>query len=152
MRETLYSRRAAVRLAGGALSATVFLPMGGRFAVYARPVGKPLQTRVLGRTGREVTTFGLAGGNTIMWDLPGDQAAETVVKAVRMGVTYLETANNYQLSQVNYGKAFRVLNLIPGEPGYDSALRGRLFLATKTGLRHAIVRDGSKPMGRSSDR
>ena len=81
---------------------------------------------------------------------PGDQAVETVVKAVRMGVTYLETANNYQLSQVNYGKAFRILKLIPGEPGYDAALRARLFVATKSGLRHAIVRDGSKPMGRSA--
>lgn len=150
MRETLYTRRAAVRLAGGALSATVFLPLGGRNAVYARPVGKPLQTRVLGRTGREVTTFGLAGGNTIMWDLPGDQAAETVVKAVRMGVTYLETANNYQLSQANYGKAFRILNLAPGQPGYDASLRAKLFLATKSGLRHSIVRDGAKPMGRSA--
>jgi aryl-alcohol dehydrogenase-like predicted oxidoreductase len=105
---------------------------------------------MLGRTGREVTTFGLAGGNTIMWELPGDQAAETVVKAVRMGVTYLETSNNYQLSQLNYGKAFRVLNLIPGQPGYDSSLRAKLVVATKSGLRHSIVRDGSRSMGRSA--
>ncbi len=145
-----YTRREAARLAGGALSATVFLPFAGRHAVFARPAGKPLQTRVLGRTGREVTTFGLAGGNTIMWDLPGDQGPQTVVKAVRLGVTYLETANNYQLSQVNYGKAFRILNLIPGRPGYDASLRARLFLATKSGLRHAVIRDGSKPMGRSA--
>jgi aryl-alcohol dehydrogenase-like predicted oxidoreductase len=145
-----YTRREAARLAGGALSASVFLPFSGRYSVFARPAGKPLQTRVLGRTGREVTTFGLAGGNAVMWDLPGEQAVETVVKAVRMGVTYLETANNYQLSQLNYGKAFRILNLIPGQPGYDASLRAKLFLATKSGLRHAIVRDGSRPMGRSA--
>ncbi len=150
MTELRHTRREVIQFSGGLLSATVFLPFTGRHAVYARPVNPPLVTRVLGRTGREVTQFGLAGGNTIMWELPGEQAVETIVKAVRMGVTYLETANNYQLSQVNYGKAFRVLNLIPGEPGYDGALRGRLFLATKTGLRHAIVRDGSKPMGRSA--
>ena len=149
MNELAYTRREVARLARGALSATVFLPFAGRHAVYARPVGKPLVTRVLGRTGREVTQFGLAGGNTVMWDLPGDQGVETVVKAVRMGVTYLETANNYQLSQLNYGKAFRILNLIPGLPGYVAALRGRLFLATKSGLRHAVIRDG-KPMGRSA--
>jgi len=150
MRELELARREVLKLAGGALSATVFLPFGGRHAVYARPAEKALVTRVLGRTGREVTQFGLAGGNTVMWDLPGDQGVETVVKAIRMGVTYLETANNYQLSQLNYGKAFRILKLIPGEPGYDGALRGRLFLATKSGLRHSIVRDGSRPMGRSS--
>jgi len=150
MKELDSTRREILKLAGGALTATTFLPFIGRHAVFARPVGKPLVTRVLGRTGREVTQFGLAGGNTVMWDLPGDQGVETIVKAIRMGVTYLETANNYQLSQLNYGKAFRILNLIPGRPGYDAALRGRLFLATKSGLRHAIVRDGSKPLGRSA--
>src|SRR5262245_38032323 len=127
MNELRTTRRQVMKLAGGALSATVFLPFSGSPFVFARPVGKPLATTVLGRTGREVTRFGLAGGNTVMWDLPGDQGVETIVKAVRMGVTYLETANNYQLSQLNYGKAFRILNLIPGQPGYDATLRGRLF-------------------------
>ena len=94
MNELNCTRREIVKLAGGVLSATTFLPFSGRHSVFAAPVGKPLVTRVLGRTGREVTQFGLAGGNTIMWDLPGDQAAQTVVKAVRLGVTYLETANN----------------------------------------------------------
>jgi aryl-alcohol dehydrogenase-like predicted oxidoreductase len=124
--------------------------MAGRFQTWAHPVTQKLATRPLGHTGREVTTFGLAGGNKVMWDLPGDEGVEIVVKAVRMGLTYLETANNYQLSQSNYGKAFRILNLIPGEPGYDSALRGRLFLATKTGLRTGLVRGDAKPVGTSA--
>src|SRR3989442_12433274 len=150
MSELRHTRREALKLAGGALSATVFLLFAGKHAIYARPAEKPLVTRILGRTGREVTQFGLAGGNTIMWGLPGDQGVETVVKAVRTGVTYVETANNYQLSQLNYGKAFRNLNLMPGQPGYDASLRGRLFLATKSGLRNAIVGDGSTPMGGST--
>lgn len=104
---------------------------------------------MLGRTGREVTTFGLAGGNKVMWDLPGEEGVAIVVKAIRSGVTYLETANNYQRSQLNYGKAFRTLNLIPGQPGYDANLRGRLFLATKTSLRTAIVRGDAQPVGRA---
>lgn len=131
--------------------ATTFLPMAGRYALWSHPVDSAkLVTRPFGRTGREVTTYGLAGGNKVMWDLPGDEGAEIVVKAVRSGITYLETANNYQLSQRNYHKAFRILKLIPGETGYDHNLRGRLFLATKTGLRYSVIRDGSKPMGRSS--
>lgn len=130
--------------------ATTFLPLTGRYRAWSHPAEKTLLTRPLGRTGREVTTFGLAGGNKVMWDLPGDEGVEIIVKAIRMGITYLETANNYQLSQINYNKAFRILNLIPGRPGYDAALRGRLFLATKTGLRYAAIRDGSKPMGRSA--
>lgn len=145
------SRRDTLRLARPAAMATTFLPLAGRYRAWSHPVEpNRLVTRPLGRTGREVTTFGLAGGNKVMWDLPGDEGAEIVVKAVRLGITYLETANNYQLSQRNYHKAFRTLNLIPGEPGYDHSLRGRLFLATKTGLRYAAIRDGSKPLGRSS--
>ncbi len=145
-----FTRRDALRWASSASMATTFLPMSGRNALWAHPAGNRLLTRPLGRTGREVTTFGLAGGNKVMWDLPGDEGVEIVVKAVRMGLTFLETANNYQLSQRNYHKAFRILNLIPGEPGYDQSLRGRLFLATKTGLRSAVIRDGSKPVGRSA--
>lgn len=139
------TRRTALRVA----MATSFLPMTGRWRVWSHPVGEKLATRPLGRTGREVTTFGLAGGNKVMWDLPGDEGIEIVVKAVRSGVTYLETANNYQLSQTNYGKAFRALNLIPGQPGYDASLRGRLFLATKTSLRTAVVRGDAQPVGRA---
>lgn len=144
------TRRRALRLAAGPAMATTFLPMTGKFAAWSHPAEKHLVTRPLGRTGREVTTFGLAGGNKVMWDLPGDEAVQIVVKAVRAGITYLETANNYQLSQTNYGKAFRILNLILGQPGYDASLRARLFLATKTGLRDSLVRDGSKPRGSSA--
>src|SRR5688572_19934566 len=110
------------------LMASTFLPVAGQYRVWSHPVTQNLMTRTLGRTGRQVTTFGLAGGNKVMWDLPGEEGVQIVVKAVRGGVTYLETANNYQLSQTNYGKAFRVLNLIPGQPGYDANLRARLFL------------------------
>ncbi len=130
--------------------ASTFLPLSGRWGVWSHPAAPTkLATRVLGRTGREVTTFGLAGGNKVMWNLPGDEAVAIIVKAVRAGITYLETANNYQLSQLNYGKAFRVLNLIPGQPGYDANLRARLFLATKTSLRTAIVRGNAEPVGRA---
>lgn len=146
------SRRQAIRWAGAAAIATTFFPGAGRYRAWAHPAEKKLKTRVLGRTGREVTSYGLAGGNKVMWDLPGDEGVEIVVKAIRAGVTYLETANNYQLSQLNYGKAFRILNLIPGQPGYDASLRSRLFLATKTGLRQSLIRDGSAPTGRSAGR
>lgn len=148
---TTGTRRDVLRILRPAAMATTFLPLGGRFRAWSHPVEpNRLVTRPLGRTGREVTTFGLAGGNKVMWDLPGEEGVEIVVKAVRLGMTYLETANNYQLSQRNYHKAFRILNLIPGEPGYDHNLRGRVFLATKTALRYAAIRDGGKPMGRSS--
>lgn len=126
--------------------ATTFLP-GGSLWIHA--ADRPLMTRQLGRTGREVTTFGLAGGNKVMWDLPGQEGVEIVVKAIRAGITYLESANNYQSSQRNYHRAFRILNLIPGQPGYDRSLRARLFIASKTQLRYALIRDGSPQRGTS---
>ena len=143
-----FTRRDALRWAKGAAMATTFLPVARRHRAWAHPAGKHLLTRSLGRTGREVTTFGLAGGNKVMWDLPGEEGVEIVVKAIRMGITYLETANNYYISQRNYHKAFRILNLIPGEPSYDASLRARLFLATKTGLRTGALRGSAKPVGR----
>lgn len=145
-----YSRREAIRCNGGAAMATAFLPFGGKFAAWSQPAEKLLATRLLGRTGRKVTTFGLAAGNKVQWQLPGDEAVQIVVKAVRAGMAYIETANNYFLSQAKMGTAFEALHLKPGLPGYDHSLRGRLFVATKTALRHAIVRDGSKPMRHSS--
>ena len=111
-----YSRRDALRWASAAAMATTFLPLTGRYGAWSHPAEKKLATRVLGRTGREVTTFGLAGGNKVMWDSPDEEAVQIVVKAVRAGVTYLETANNYQLSQLKYGKAFRELNHMRANP------------------------------------
>ncbi len=145
-----FSRRDAIRWASGAAMATTFLPLSGKFGAWSHPAEKPLATRLLGRTGREVTTFGLAGGNKIQWDLPGDEAVAIVVKAIRAGMTYIETANNYFLSQEKMGAAFEILNLKPGQPGYDHSLRARLFIATKTGLRTALVRGDAEPVGRSA--
>lgn len=61
-----------MRWADGAAMATTFLPLSGKFAAWSHPAEKPLATHVLGRTGREVTTFGLAGGNRVQWELSDD--------------------------------------------------------------------------------
>lgn len=57
------TRRDALRRAA---MASTFLPIAGRYRVWAHPAERNLLTRPLGRTGREVTTFGLAGGNKVM--------------------------------------------------------------------------------------
>ncbi len=87
-----------------------------------------------------MTTFGPAGGNQIQWDLPGDEAVQIVVKAVRAGMTYLETANNYFLSQEKMGMAFGILNL---KPGIDHSLRARLFRALHAGLARRAARSAT---------
>ncbi len=99
-------------------------------------VEKPM-TRVLGRTGFEVTTLGLGGQASVQWTPEDVDPVAIILKAIGKGVNYLDTSNVYGPSQTNYGKAFRALNLIPGVAGYDEAKRRSLYLASKTMVRYA---------------
>ncbi len=101
-----------------------------------------LVTRMLGRTGREVTTFGLGGQASIQWPGPGVDGEKIILKAIEKGVTYLDTSNIYGISQLTYGKAFRRLHMVPNGAGYDEKRRRKVFLATKTHMRRAAAADG----------
>lgn len=103
-----------------------------------------LTTRVLGRTGREITTFGLGGQASLQWTPDDVDPVAIIEKAHRLGVTYYDTSNVYGPSQTNYGLAFRQLGLIPGTPGYDPAARARIFLASKTHIRTSRVPEGER--------
>jgi hypothetical protein len=94
-------------------------------------------TRRLGRAGRQASTLGLGGQGSIQWPGQGIDPVGIIEKAVRLGVTYLDTSNIYGPSQKHYGQAFRRLGLIPGTPNYDPQLREEIFLATKTHIRTA---------------
>jgi aryl-alcohol dehydrogenase-like predicted oxidoreductase len=107
----------------------------------AARVAKPM-TRQLGRTGYEITSFGLGGQASLQWTPAGIDPEKIILKAFNLGVTYFDTSNVYGTSQMNYGKAFRTLELVPGIPGYKEANRRRIVLASKTMVRHAI---GSHP-------
>jgi aryl-alcohol dehydrogenase-like predicted oxidoreductase len=63
--------------------------------------------------------------------------ADIVVRAVELGVNYLDTANAYGPSQGIYGEAFWRMKITPGHWEYDGALRESLFINTKTGQRYA---------------
>ena len=96
-----------------------------------------LATRRLGRTNRQVTTLGLGGQGSIQWPGKGIDPVAIIEKAVRLGITYLDTSNIYGPSQYHFGKAFRRLGLVPGMANYDSRLREKIFLASKTHFRTA---------------
>lgn len=104
-------------------------------------VASPM-TRMLGRTGFEVTTLGLGGQASLQWTPDGIDPVAIIAKAYELGVTYFDTSNVYGPSQMNYGKAFRALNLVPGLAGYDEKARRSIHLASKTMVRHAR---GSSP-------
>lgn len=99
-------------------------------------------TRMLGRTGFEVTTLGLGGQASLQWTPEGIDPVAIITKAYNLGVNYFDTSNVYGPSPVNYGKAFRSLNLVPGMTGYEHERRRSIHFASKSMVRHA---KGSSP-------
>lgn len=88
---------------------------------------RPLPQRTLGRTGREVTLFGLGGEGVLRTHGRMAEAVRVIHSALDSGVTYCDTAPAYASSQDYYGAAL-------GERRRD------IFLASKTSDR---TRDGS---------
>jgi predicted aldo/keto reductase-like oxidoreductase len=87
----------------------------------------PLPTRLLGKTGRQVTLFGL-GGEGVLRTWGQDKAAAAVItRALDQGVTYCDTAPAYAGSLDYYG-------------GTLGERRKQIFLSSKT---HDRTRDGS---------
>lgn len=126
----MFSRRDVLRALG---SAPAWL---GRHAVGATE----LPYRRLGKTGRWVVPYGLGGQASL--ELTGGtmDRPDIIVRAVELGMNYLDTANAYGPSQSYYGEAFRRLHLRPDDPDYNAALRERLYIASKTGQRYAFNR------------
>ncbi|MGD0199828.1 MAG: aldo/keto reductase [Bryobacteraceae bacterium] len=122
------------------LSALGALPAAGLLGpgrLYAQAAGA-FPRRLLGRTGRQVLPLALGGQASLQWTRPGIDPADIIVRAVELGLNYLDTANAYGASQVNYGEAFRRLHLTPAGPDYNHALRQNLYLAAKTVRRYAL--------------
>jgi aryl-alcohol dehydrogenase-like predicted oxidoreductase len=136
----MLSRREILAVLGALPAAHVLTP--GR--LYAQTASKFPQ-RLLGRTGRLVTPLALGGQASLQWTKPGIDPADIIVRAIQLGLNYLDTANGYGPSQVNYGEAFRRLHLTSSDTAYDAALRQSFFLATKTGRRFALDPAGKGP-------
>jgi len=109
----------------------------GPFVARAQVQPDQLLKRELGRLNFEATTLGLGGQASLQWTPAGIEPVPIILKAFRLGINYFDTSNAYGPSQSNYGKAFRELRLIPGDPGYNQTLRESIFLTSKTGLRWA---------------
>lgn len=128
MKNQTVSRRKFVKLSAAAAAGLTILP-GFRFGMDQLPA--PM-TRPFGKIPFEVTTLGLGGQASLQWTPADVDPVPIILKAFKMGLNYFDTSNLYDASQVHFGKAFRKLNLIPGEEGYDEKLRESIFLTTKT--------------------
>ena len=133
MRKQTVTRREFVKLSAAAAAGLTVLP-AFRFGLDQLPA--PM-TRTFGKTGFQVTTLGLGGQASLQWTPEDVDPVPIILKAFKMGINYFDTSNLYADSQLNYGKAFRQLHLIPGEPGYDKKLRESIWLTTKTHIRWA---------------
>jgi len=96
-----------------------------------------LMKRKFGKIGFDVTTMGLGGQASLQWTPEGVDPVKIILKAFDLGINYFDTSNLYGPSQANFGKAFKIKNLIPDQSGYDETLRHSIFLTTKTHLRFA---------------
>lgn len=100
--------------------------MAGQGAPLPPPFS-PLPTHELGKTGREVTLFGLGGEGVLRTFGREREAVAVIHRALDQGVTYCDTSPAYAGSLDYYGVAL-------GER------RAQVFLASKT---HDRTRDGS---------
>lgn len=91
--------------------------------------------RKFGNLGFEVTTIGLGGQASIQWTPKDVDPVSIILKAFELGINYFDTSNLYADSQLNYNKAFKKLNLIPGEKSYNKNLRESIWLTSKTAQR-----------------
>ncbi|MEJ2078814.1 MAG: hypothetical protein P8Z74_12505 [Acidobacteriota bacterium] len=135
---SIIPRRRFLKTSAGTLAGCAVAPYLGCGRVA---VADPMK-RVLGRTGFEVTTLGLGGQASLQWTPEGIDPVAIILKAHQLGLNYFDTSNVYGPSPVNYGKAFRVLNLVPGMSGYDEQRRRSIHFASKSMVRHA---KGSSP-------
>ncbi|MFB3826806.1 MAG: hypothetical protein ACE15B_08550 [Bryobacteraceae bacterium] len=110
--------------------------LAGRARAQA-PSFSHLTRRTLGRTGRWVVPYGLGGQASLQFPAEGMDTPDIVVRAIQLGVNYLDTANAYGPSQGIYGEAYWRLAVTPGHPDYNAALRESLYIASKTGQRYA---------------
>lgn len=94
-----------------------------------------IKKRKFGNFDFEVTTMGLGGQAGLEWTPSGLDPVSVIVKAFKLGINYFDTSNVYGPSQLNYHKAFKVLNLIPGEVNYDENLRKSIWITSKTKMR-----------------
>lgn len=84
--------------------------------------------RKLGKTGMEVTIFGLGGEGILRTYGYEREAYELINKAIDLGITYFESARAYSGSETYYGKALK-------------GRRKEIFLASKS---HARDKQGAQ--------
>jgi aryl-alcohol dehydrogenase-like predicted oxidoreductase len=127
------SRREFMRLSVAAAAGVSLLPAP---SWSSTAIPSPMKRR-FGRINFDVTTMALGGQSSLQWTPADIEPSNIILKAFDLGINYYDTSNVYGPSQKNYGKAFRKLNLVPGQKDYNKKLRDSIFITTKTMVRWA---------------
>ena len=125
------SRRNFIKVSAASTAALSTLSLG---SCKVENVPAPMK-RKFGNLGFDVTTIGLGGQASIQWTPADVDPIPIILKAFELGINYFDTSNLYADSQLNYNKAFKKLNLIPGEENYNEELRKSIWLTSKTAHR-----------------
>lgn len=125
------SRRNFIKVSAATTAAVSALSLGG---CNVEKVPAPMK-RKFGNLGFDVTTLGLGGQASIQWTAEALDPVPIILKAFDLGVNYFDTSNLYAKSQLHFHEAFKKLNLIPGEEGYNQQLRESIWLTSKTAMR-----------------
>jgi aryl-alcohol dehydrogenase-like predicted oxidoreductase len=133
IRKSTLSRRQFMKLSVAAATGVSLLPA---LSCTSTVIPSPLK-RHFGRINFDITSIGLGGQGSLMWTPEGINPVSIILKAFDLGINYFDTSNAYGPSQMNYGEAFRKLNLVPGQKNYNQKLRDSMFLTTKTMIRWA---------------
>ncbi|MCG6189102.1 aldo/keto reductase [Maribellus maritimus] len=125
------SRRSFIKVSAASTAAVSAISLGG---CNVENLPAPMK-RKFGNLGFDVTTIALGGQASLQWTPEDVDPVPIILKAFKMGINYFDTSNLYAGSQLNYNKAFKQLNLIPGEEGYNEELRKSIWLTSKTAMR-----------------
>jgi aryl-alcohol dehydrogenase-like predicted oxidoreductase len=100
------------------------------------PPTRPIPKRLLGKTGRQVTIYGLGGLFTTSRHDRHDEAVEIINRAIDLGVNYIDTSARYGngASELNIGTVMR-------------ERRDEVFLASKS---HDYTYDGTMALVQQS--
>lgn len=125
------SRRSFIKVSAATTAGISMLSLGGCGSEKLPPPMK----RKFGNFDFEVTTIALGGQASLQWTPEDVDPVPIILKAFDLGINYYDTSNLYDGSQLNYNKAFKKLNLIPGEDNYNEELRKSIWLTSKTAMR-----------------
>jgi predicted aldo/keto reductase-like oxidoreductase len=125
------SRRNFIKVSAASTAAVSTMSIGG---CNVENVPLPMK-RKFGNFNFDVTSLALGGQASIQWTPDDVDPVPIILKAFELGINYYDTSNLYAKSQLHFNKAFKKLNLIPGEENYNKELRESIWLTSKTAQR-----------------